>query len=297
MIKKGVSEKEFAQMVEKEITDVRNGITKYQRDYYKLALLAATVCIMTQKRPIALWKECIVQWNKDKSRAVTAFLERLARNVIFTATVPKSKLIEKDLARSLTDYWTDPDILDYLTLANDDMRKMLQGWSGFWLDDKQTGFANIPEQYRTAALQGDFGGLIARKLAAAVEDSTATKKEPQRAGNEPTEQTQHKPQPQDALPIWQAWKKAGTRNIFAVVEERAFLEMVQNADFTSVPIYKNKTALKYTIYRISILYGGQQWRQQCYINLKAKHRDWGNENPDNWHKRKGQSQTINEIFP
>ena len=187
MIKSGTLEKVFAQMVAKGIDDVRKGSAKSQRDYSSLAGVAVGVCVMTNKDGVTLLSECmndIAGHIRGGNAAVAAYCDRLLRNVCICTYAPRS-LQNIDSARELTKYWSDFEILQNLNLANGDVRNMLQDWRIYWLDDKQTGFANIPEQYRAAATQGDFGGLIERKLAAAVECIAEAEKTQQRAENEP----------------------------------------------------------------------------------------------------------------
>lgn len=188
MLKAGTIEQALVKMIDTELAKVKRGTSAMQSTYTQLAAVAVAVSEKTGKDGLTLFDECIEQLEGIESNtSAAAFLDRLCRNVCICTYTPK-ELENINTARKLTNYWTDFEILQNLNLANDDVRNMLQCWQGFWLDDKDTGFANIPEQYRAAATQGDFGGLIARKLAAAVQTNTTTEKTPQRAENEHTRQ-------------------------------------------------------------------------------------------------------------
>lgn len=190
MLKAGQLEQVLVKMIKAELAKVKQGTTPMQRTYSKLAGVAVGVSVMTGKDGVTLLSECLDLVNIESVKgnaAAGAFLVRLLHNVEICTYAPQ-KMEGIDTAREITNYWTDFEILQNLNLANDDVRNMLQCWRDFWQDDKDTGFANIPEQYRAAATQGDFGGLIARKLAAAVQTNTTTEKTPQRAENEPTGQ-------------------------------------------------------------------------------------------------------------
>lgn len=166
----------FAVLVDKELADICEGKQKTQKDYTRLAAEAAKICENTGFDGVALFDKCLeLLRNNPHTTAADAFLSRLSRNMCLSTNNPL--LFDyADNARVATEFWTDAEILQNLNLADKDARHLLLCLRELWLNDKQTGFFQLPARYRDAASQGNYGALIDRLLKKPIEVQEAAQK-------------------------------------------------------------------------------------------------------------------------
>lgn len=91
--------------------------------------------------------------TKDPKRT-QEYLQRLHRNVCLVKHLSEKKALTREDSRYITNEWTDKEILDRLN--TDRLKEFLPTWK----TDKYAGFFELPEPYRTAAQNGNYGAYI-----------------------------------------------------------------------------------------------------------------------------------------
>lgn len=162
---------------------LENRIPIYQYEYTQLAKEATKYLIaneITVRGEIGGFSIDVIKLVADKfknenPKKIKQFRLRFIRNVFMytCATVLTDENIEITF-RHATNFWTDSEILDII----DDV-KVLNDIKNVWTNDKDTGFAQVPQEYRPAAIAGNYGAIIERKIEITAEETAATQKQPQ----------------------------------------------------------------------------------------------------------------------
>lgn len=125
-----------------------------QEEYARQALMLYEVGEAVDRPAFGIVLDARLTEKYQNPARMQRYLYRLSRNVEFIELLSGEKALTLKDSRSITNYWTDTEILDHL---NTDM---LKEFLHFWKADKYAGFFELEEPYKNAALNGDYGAYI-----------------------------------------------------------------------------------------------------------------------------------------